>query len=621
MSENQNRTTGAKSTGSMSSLKRQRLTKPLPQEKRTPSARSSKSGATNKTSAEKRKTQSSAARSTASRQAVQQRPSQQKTAQQKAAQQKAAQQKTAQQKAAQQKAAQQKAAKQKAAQQKAAQQKAAQQRPTQQRPAQQSAAKAKAAGAAQRPVKNAAPKKDPAAVAAKEAAKERKKAAKAADKQARNAEKEAARAASKKASATKRAAYAAEHPEKASGVRVIKVPGFDLEKEVDFSWVKEIKNFRLNKIGPTVADIKADPYKLSVAVKVIILILALLFSFHFTSVVNDIMGFNRSDKNVTFNLPEENMSTDKVISQLDKQGLIRHSLECKAFVKLTDGMRGTSNATYLKGDYVLTKNMGIEKMLITCMNIQKQETVQVSIPEGFCVQQIAETLEKNKVCSKTDFLKACQSVSYNYDFMLGIDNANMRYAALEGYLYPDTYEFFMGSNATDVVSKMLSNFNSKWTDAYAQRAAELGKTMDDVLTEASIIQKEDSTPSNMAYIASVFNNRLASANFPTLQSDATVNYAKEYIKPYVSEQEYQNYNNLYSTYVCKGLPLGPICNPGDDAIKAVLWPESTSYYFFAHDEEGKLYLARTANEQIYNVNRATTSAESAVGKVSTTISG
>ncbi len=306
------------------------------------------------------------------------------------------------------------------------------------------------------------------------------------------------------------------------------------------------------------------------------------------------------------------MTTNKIIGQLDRKGFIKHSVECKVFIALTDSMRSEdyTKATYLKGDYVLSKNMGIEKMLLQCMNIQRQETVEVSVPEGYNVVQIGEALEKNKVCSQEDFLKACSKTDYDFDFLQNIDNADSRYAALEGYLYPDTYEFYVGQDAESVVKKMLSNFQSKWTDEYEARAEEINMTMDQVLTMASIVQKEDSKASNMAYISSVFYNRLNSSSFPTLQSDATVNYVKEYIKPQVTESEYNTYLDLYSTYNCKGLPVGAICNPGNDAIKAVLWPQTTSYYFFAHDDDGNIYLARTANEQNANVNKAAKSSSS-----------
>ena len=378
--------------------------------------------------------------------------------------------------------------------------------------------------------------------------------------------------------------------------------------------VKQKGAYYLAQIGPTVQEVKASPERKKMTYYILILLVALILAMHVTSLTNDVMGFMRSTDTVEVTVTED-MTTNELITALDKAGAIKHSTFCKAFIafanKVDNGM--FSSPTYLKGNYTVTPNMGIEKMLITCMNVQKQETVEVSIPEGFTVEQIAERLEDAKVCSEKDFLEACNTVDYDYDFLTEMSEnedelqLEERYHMLEGYLYPDTYEFFVGESASSVVSKLLSNTNTKWSDAYAERAEQINMTMDEVLTLASIIQKEDSNAENMAVIASIFYNRINSSSFPSLQSDATNYYVNTYIKPNVTTAEYETYRSLYSTYECRGLPVGPICSPGDDAIKAALWPESTNYYFFAHDDDGNLYTARTANEQNLNVYNALSS--------------
>ena len=334
------------------------------------------------------------------------------------------------------------------------------------------------------------------------------------------------------------------------------------------------------------------------------MLIALLLAIHWTSCINDILGFARSDKEKVI-VVEEGDTTNQLIGKFDRAGLIKHSTMCKLFIATTSGIRN-DNDKYLKGEFTLTPDMGIEKMLATCTATQKRDTVEITFPEGFTVEQIAEKLEESKVCSKSDFLKATNVATYSYDFVKDIANGDQRYHLLEGYMYPDTYEFYVGEDASSVVSKLLGNFNQKWSDSYASRARELNMSMDDVITLASIVQKEDSNPDNMAVIASVFYNRLNSSAYPSLQSDATNFYVNTYIKPNASSGDYNLYRNRYSTYVCKGLPVGPICSPGDDAIKSVLWPASTNYYFFAHDDDGNLYAARTASEQNQNVYNALT---------------
>ena len=362
---------------------------------------------------------------------------------------------------------------------------------------------------------------------------------------------------------------------------------------------KEKAGYMLSQIGPTVRSVQSEPKRREAAYKILIVLIALLLAIHWTSCINDILGFARSDKEKVI-VVEEGDTTNKLIGKFDRAGLIKHSTVCKLFIATTSGIRN-DNEKYLKGEFTLTPDMGIEKMLSTCTATQKRDTVEITFPEGFTVEQIAEKLEESKVCSKSDFLKATNVATYNYDFVKDIANGDQRYHLLEGYMYPDTYEFYVGEDASSVVSKLLGNFHDKWSDSYASRARELNMSMDDVITLASIVQKEDSNPDNMAVIASVFYNRLNSSAYPSLQY-----YVNTYIKPGASAGDYNLYRNRYSTYVCKGLPVGPICSPGDDAIKAVLWPASTNYYFFAHDDEGNLYAARTATEQNQNVYNALT---------------
>lgn len=368
--------------------------------------------------------------------------------------------------------------------------------------------------------------------------------------------------------------------------------------------LKQKSQYYISQIGPTVQTIKEDPVEYELAKRIIILLIALLLAIHITSCANDILGFARSNEAVEVTL-DSGMTTSEVIGLLDREGLIKHSTFCKAFFYATSFIRDDADATYLKGTYTMTGDMGLEKQLRTCMNIQKQETVEVSIPEGLTVYQIAELLEKNKVCAKEDFLEACNNISaYDYSFLETIDDASQRYYALEGFLYPDTYEFYVAEGAESVVTRMLDNFESKWTDEYTNLAEERGLTVDEVVTLASIVQREDNNAENMRVIASVFLNRLASSAYPYLQSDATTYYVSNYIKDNVTDEAYETYLNLYSTYYCEGLPVGAICSPGNDAIYAVLNPAPTGYYFFSHDEDGNLYTASSANEQNANVYKA-----------------
>lgn len=330
----------------------------------------------------------------------------------------------------------------------------------------------------------------------------------------------------------------------------------------------------------------------------ILVAISVLISVYTMSFVNDILAFNRSSEKVVTVTVSENATTGQLINQFKKKGLIKHKYLCKMFMSLTGDLHGKSGkATYLSGSFELTPSMGLEKMLLSCKEVQKADTVMVTIPEGLNIDQIALKLEKAQVCTKGDFYKNMESAVLNFDFINAIENKSARYNYLEGYMYPDTYEFYVGQSASSVIRKLLENFDEKWNDEYDKRAKEIGMSVDEVITLASIIQKEAGDAEQMPVIASVFNNRLKSSSFRCLQSDATTVYVAKFIKPNVTSGEADVFSAKYDTYKCIGLPAGPICCPGDDAIRSVLYPAETEYYFFGHDSMGRMYAAKTEAER------------------------
>ena len=207
-----------------------------------------------------------------------------------------------------------------------------------------------------------------------------------------------------------------------------------------------------------------------------------------------------------------------------------------------------------------------------------------------------------------------QSVDFSteYAFLKNQANKEARFRTLEGYIYPDTYEFYIGENASSVVRRFLDNFESKWTAEYSKKAKELGMTVDEIVTLASIIQAEAANSGQMKDISSVLHNRLDKpGTFPRLECDSTEKYLVETIKVTLTSsttdtQKYIAYRDLYDTYStdCKGLPVGAICNPGASAISAALYPSDTNYNYFRHDVKGKVYYANTFAEHEQNGYKA-----------------
>ncbi len=230
--------------------------------------------------------------------------------------------------------------------------------------------------------------------------------------------------------------------------------------------------------------------------------------------------------------------------------------------------------------------------------------VRVTFPEGSTVTQIAKKLEENGVCSASDFISAANDPMNLEGFSFVIPNPDERAFLLEGYIFPDTYEFYRNESATSAIKRFLKNSEAKFTGEIRERCEELGYTLDEILTLASIIQEEAGDPDEMYKVSSVLHNRLDNSRFPKLQCDAATFYLRDYVELYVSEERYAELVELYNTYKCEALPAGPITNSGIDAVMAALYPEETDYYFFITDGEGEYHYAETWAEHVANCDAA-----------------
>lgn len=334
---------------------------------------------------------------------------------------------------------------------------------------------------------------------------------------------------------------------------------------------------------------------------IIIVLASVLLSMYGVSCINDILALNRSTELVEVSI-EKDADYKEIIDSLGDVGLVKHEWFCKLLTKF----RHFDEKTYINGIYYLTANMGVEGMLNEMREDQtSDETIRLSFPEGWTIPQIIKKLDENNVCPAEYLYSALESVEFDYAFVSGIPSDGGRCFNLEGYLFPDTYDFFIsekqngiGENPNSVIRKFLSNYETKWNEVYAKRAQELGLTMDEVIIIASIIQKEAADKSQMADVSSVIHNRLNNrSSYPTLGCDSTKNYVNTYLKDALGDSKASVYLNGYDTNSTRlGLPVGPICNPGVSAIEAALNPNDTNYYYFCHNKKGKIYLASTYNQ-------------------------
>ena len=231
-------------------------------------------------------------------------------------------------------------------------------------------------------------------------------------------------------------------------------------------------------------------------------------------------------------------------------------------------------------------------------------TVRITFPEGSSIAQIALLLEENGVCYATEFMAAANDPMSLEGYSFEIFNADERAFLLEGYVFPDTYDFYLNEGAPSALKRFLKNMESKLTEEVYLRSAELGYTVDEILTIASIIQEEAGNSAEMGKVSSVIHNRLNCDDFPKLQCDVATFYLRDYVKPYTDSERYEVLLDLYNTYNCEGLPAGPITNCGMHAINAALYPEETDYYYFVTDSKNNYYYAETWEEHRKNCDIA-----------------
>ncbi len=227
-------------------------------------------------------------------------------------------------------------------------------------------------------------------------------------------------------------------------------------------------------------------------------------------------------------------------------------------------------------------------------------TVTVMFPEGTSVSQIALLLEQNGVCSASEFMAEANNPINLEGFSFTIEHPENRAFLLEGYLFPDTYEFYRNESASSAIKRFLKNTEAKLTAEIRAECDKLGFSLDEILTLASIIQEEAGNPKEMGKVSSVLHNRLQSSKYPRLQCDVATFYLRDYVKPYVDEARYEELVELYNTYNCDGLPAGPITNSGIDAVNAALNPEKTDWYYFVTDSDGVYHYAETWSEHLEN---------------------
>ena len=300
----------------------------------------------------------------------------------------------------------------------------------------------------------------------------------------------------------------------------------------------------------------------------------------------DMLGLNKSEREVDVAIPR-GANTKQVAEVLHDNGLVSHPLLFRLFSKFTH-----ADGQYQSGVFTLASNEGYQGIISDLQSVGERETVDVTIPEGYNVLEIANLLEENEVCGSQEFLTELEEGDYSdYDFIAAIPDVGTgtdhpyRIYRLEGYLFPDTYTFYKACSPEAVLEKFFDNFETRVDTKLKTGIKAMGLTLDEAVTLASVVQMEADNTVDMAKIARVFHNRLGSpSEFPHLQSDVTTEYV-EHFQPGAGKDNPSF--QAYSTYICEGLPTGPISNPGLAALRAVAYPNDDAdiinCFYFATD--------------------------------------
>ena len=310
----------------------------------------------------------------------------------------------------------------------------------------------------------------------------------------------------------------------------------------------------------------------------------------------------------------EGSSTQSIASQLKQEGLINSELVFRVYSRITG-----SDGKYQCGKHKMQMGRSYSEMIreLSTTTYAEVETLTVSFPEGTTALAMATKLENARLCKIDEFIEACNTHVFDVPFFDEITSSDDKFIKLEGFLYPDTYEFVIGSTVDDIILQMLKNFEKHvYTDGTLRLVQQSGLTLEENIILASIVEKETLGDDMYSMIAGVFINRLNNPDeFPCLETDTCAENREGnfiygvlgyYFNGDVEAKPRTIPSNIwraYDTYTHHGLPVGAICNPGQKAILGTLNPDSHGYYFFITDKDANYYWGVTANDHSANIRK------------------
>ncbi len=351
---------------------------------------------------------------------------------------------------------------------------------------------------------------------------------------------------------------------------------------------------------------KAGAEMMSSAVKALIYIAAVFVVAIFLSIIiirvgNDVFALVKSDEAIDITIPEDASLAD-IGNILHENSIISFPGIFTMYGNLKKDTEG-----FIPGDYTVSPAMSYDKLRAAFKPQPVVGTSWITIPEGYTVDEIISLMVSYGIGDRETYIDVINNYDFDYWFVKEIPENDGRHYRLEGYLFPDTYEFYNSSSEVTVINKLLARFDDVFADAYREKAKELGMTVDEIITIASLIEKEAGNAADYRYVSSVFHNRLnAPDRFPKLESDATTVYALQLandgVRPEnISADEIRNFDSPYNSYKYSGLIPGAIANPSASAIRYALYPTESNFYFFVAGVGGVTHFASTQAEHDQNI--------------------
>ncbi len=309
--------------------------------------------------------------------------------------------------------------------------------------------------------------------------------------------------------------------------------------------------------------------------------------------INDLCAFNKEDITATIEVTADD-TVSTIADKLEDAGLIQYKWFFKLFATVADAKDKIGTGTY-----ELNTDMDYRALIVGMHNSSgnlNSDTVRITIPEGYTVAQIIHLMAEKGVNTEENLLEAAKTAAFDYEY---IDNNSEDISRLEGYLFPDTYDFYLNEKPANALNRLIKNFDSKLDDDLLAQAEARGYDLKKIITIASLIEKEtDGT--DQVKIASVIYNRLGGpgdkgGTYGLLQIDASLLYALPDHEGAITNADKQT-DSKYNLYKYAGLPPTPIANPGLASIEAALEPAETNYYYYALGKDGKHHFSATLQE-------------------------